>query len=768
MAIMKCKMCGGDLEVTAGVTVAECEYCGTRQTVPSADNEKKLTLFARANRLRAAGEFDKAAGIYESIVADFPEEAEAYWGLVLCKYGIEYVDDPATGKKVPTCHRTSFDSLLTDPNFEQAQENADLLAQTVYRDEAKQIERLRKQIVAVSSSEKPYDIFICYKETDPYGNRTLDSVLAQDLYSALTDKGYRVFFSRITLQGKLGEAYEPYIFAALNSAKVMLAVGTRYEYYTSVWVKNEWSRYLKLCQTDKSKHLIPCYKDIDPEDIPPEFNHLQGADLGKMGAIQDILFNMEKYIPLKQETVIHEQVIIESGGQQKIASLLDRGRMALEDGDFANADGFFEEVLNYDSKNARAYLGKFLANRRCVSLAVYENRCMESCKSTKQTRYSLEPDHAHVDRIIGYYGKTFADKYNLARLYRYDLQYMSIVPQMEQLEARERTLWVQDKWLTKAVQFAQEPFATELSQAKDRILGLFSQAIRDAREQQKAAEADLRQRYEAHLAAVDKQAAAYYEQEQVLLEQRYGELLKTLENANSQRGLRNLAEEFDKLGNFRDSREKAETCRNNALELDYQAGLTRLRKADSERELLNLSQYFAQLGEYKDSRELACQCENRAAAVRKEQEQKQEQEKQHREKMATANRSLAQKLLIVYVVLCAVLFIIGVLSVGSDINKETTASAIGGLIGAFFIQLLVCILPVAFCLVQLLMRGKKEKLSTVFMVLTLVASGIGLLVWGILIAVFVSTEGITPMSFWCIDTAAINLLSMALSFIRKR
>ena len=32
-------------------------------------------------------------------------EAEAYWGLVLCRYGIEYVNDPATGKKVPTCHR---------------------------------------------------------------------------------------------------------------------------------------------------------------------------------------------------------------------------------------------------------------------------------------------------------------------------------------------------------------------------------------------------------------------------------------------------------------------------------------------------------------------------------------------------------------------------------------------------------------------------------------------------------------------------------------
>lgn len=81
MAVFKCKMCGGDLPNIAEGNVVECEYCGSRQTIPTADNEKKVTLFARANRLRFGCEFDKAAGVYESIVAEFPTEAEAYWGL---------------------------------------------------------------------------------------------------------------------------------------------------------------------------------------------------------------------------------------------------------------------------------------------------------------------------------------------------------------------------------------------------------------------------------------------------------------------------------------------------------------------------------------------------------------------------------------------------------------------------------------------------------------------------------------------------------------
>ena len=104
MAVLKCKMCGGDLNAAGGEKVVECEFCGTTQTVPDGNDEKKTNLFNRANRLRIAGEFDKAAGIYESITAEFPDDAESYWGLCLCKFGIEYVDVPKTVRKIPTCH----------------------------------------------------------------------------------------------------------------------------------------------------------------------------------------------------------------------------------------------------------------------------------------------------------------------------------------------------------------------------------------------------------------------------------------------------------------------------------------------------------------------------------------------------------------------------------------------------------------------------------------------------------------------------------------
>ena len=366
MATIKCKMCGGDLNVTEGMTVAECEYCGTKQTVPNVDNEKKLTLFSRANRLRLACEFDKAAGVYENVVSEFPTEAEAYWGLVLCRYGIEYVDDPATGKKVPTCHRSSFDSILEDSDFEQACENADAIARRVYRDEAKTIEDIRKGILEVSGKEPPYDIFICYKETDENGERTVDSVLAQDVYDALTDKGYRVFFSRITLEDKLGTEYEPYIFAALNSAKVMLVFGTDYEYFNAVWVKNEWSRFLKLMAQDKSKHLIPCYKDVDAYDMPKEFQKLQGQDMGKVGAVQDLLRGIDKLLGKGQAA--QSTAPAQAPGGPTVESLLKRGQMFLEDGEWKQADEYFDKVLDIDPKSGDAYAGKFCATFKFQTL----------------------------------------------------------------------------------------------------------------------------------------------------------------------------------------------------------------------------------------------------------------------------------------------------------------------------------------------------------------------------------------------------------------
>ena len=363
MAIFKCKMCGGTIEFNKGDTVGICDSCGTKQTLPRLDDDKKANLYDRANHFRRNNDYDKAMGIYEQILNEDNTDSEAYWSLVLCRYGIEYVEDPSTHKRVPTVNRAQLTSIFDDDNYKQALHYADSSQRVIYEQEATVINEIQKGILAISQKEEPFDVFICYKETDNNGRRTQDSVLANDLYHQLAQEGFKVFFSRITLEDKLGTAYEPYIFAALNSAKVMVVIGTRPENFNAVWVKNEWSRFLALVKNDSSKVLIPAYRDMDPYDLPEEFSHLQAQDMSKLGFMQDLIRGIKKITD--GNTGVSKSVNKEAGtGNNNTDSLLKRVFMFLEDGNWSEADAYCEKVLDIEPENAEAYLGKLMAECR--------------------------------------------------------------------------------------------------------------------------------------------------------------------------------------------------------------------------------------------------------------------------------------------------------------------------------------------------------------------------------------------------------------------
>jgi tetratricopeptide (TPR) repeat protein len=365
MAIFKCKICGGTLEIDVGETVATCEYCGTKQTLPKLDDEKKAHLFERANHFRRNNDFDKAMSIYEQILNDDAEDAESYWSIVLCRYGIEYVEDPSAHKRVPTVNRAQFTSVFDDEDYKSAIKYADSYQKSIYEQEARTINEIQKGILEISGQEEPFDVFICYKETDNNGRRTQDSVLATELYNELTREGFKVFFSRITLEDRLGTAYEPYIFAALNSSKVMVVLGTRPEYFNAVWVKNEWSRYLALIKNGARKMLVPAYRDMNPYDLPEEFSHLQAQDMTKLGFMQDLVRGIKKLVSADSSSGVKETVVVQGAASGNASALVKRGFLALEDEEWEKADEFFEQALNQNAEDAQAYLGKLMAEFKC-------------------------------------------------------------------------------------------------------------------------------------------------------------------------------------------------------------------------------------------------------------------------------------------------------------------------------------------------------------------------------------------------------------------
>ncbi len=295
----KCKYCGGEMSRAEGMrSVGKCKYCGSKQTLPKLYDEKRAIFFDRANHLRRNNEFDKAEGLYEQILNEDPTDPEAYWSLVLCRYGIEYVEEATSRERKPTVNRTQLTSIFADENYKSAIKYADSEQKKLYEREAKAINEIQKGILEISRKEEPFDVFICYKETDEKGKRSVDSVLAHELYRELTRDGYKVFFARETLHDKTGSAYEPYIFSALSSAKVMVVLGTKKEHFEAAWVRNEWSRFLGQIKKGEKKVLFPVYRDMDAYDLPVEFANLQALDMDRLGYLQELISGVENIVKM--------------------------------------------------------------------------------------------------------------------------------------------------------------------------------------------------------------------------------------------------------------------------------------------------------------------------------------------------------------------------------------------------------------------------------------------------------------------------------------
>ncbi len=569
MAVIKCKMCGGDIELSTDKTYGVCEFCGSKMTFPKVDDEQRAAAFNRGNHFRRIGEFDRALTVYESLVRENELDAEAHWCCALCRFGIEYVKDPGSGEYIPTCHRASFDSFLEDVDTKEAIEHADAVARRQYEHDAQVIEEVRRGILTLSQNEKPYDVFICYKETDDLGQRTIDSQRAQEIYYQLTDQGRRVFFARITLEDKAGQQYEPYIFAALNSAKVMIVVGTKREYLESVWVRNEWSRFLAIAKRDRKKLLIPCYADMDPYDMPEQLSVLQSYDMTKIGFIQDLTRGINKVLDVDkkpaQPIVTQEQTMV-SGN---VTALLKRGYMALEDGDWDRADDFFEQVLNQDAECADAYLGKALASQEASSLQALVNAHANEHQPKVENIHILFPiGEGHVQRAIEQNViPLYLSAETIRNCYQYDgpRTYCSTVKYWEDEKQKESAFWSSNRQIVRALKFAKGTYKRDIENAHQELIDFYDKMIAEATTQADTNKRILEQNIgqwvkdtdqkveELHSKAIDRRennyenacrAQASLEKQEVILATEYEA----------------LAGQFQSIGDYKDCIARQEQC----------------------------------------------------------------------------------------------------------------------------------------------------------------------------------------------------------------
>lgn len=264
-----CKCCGMLLKREGNYYV--CDYCMNRWMIDVANDVSAVERVAAWTALRQ-GDFDKATELFEEIIIKDDKNHEAYWGRALARNAIVYVNDVVEDKKVPTCNNITEASFLNDKDVKKAIELAPEDVAFGYKKQIDYLENIRVEWLEKASKEPPYDVFISFKDSDRENGieRTQDSFDAQEIYTALVDAGYKVFFSRVSLRGKVAEQYEPYIYNAIKTAKVMIVFGEKPEYFNSTWIKNEWTRFkARIDGGEKHKNsLVVVVKDMNPGDLP--------------------------------------------------------------------------------------------------------------------------------------------------------------------------------------------------------------------------------------------------------------------------------------------------------------------------------------------------------------------------------------------------------------------------------------------------------------------------------------------------------------------
>ncbi len=424
---IRCRTCGAMLTAPEKGEYLVCEYCGAPFLIRSIDDKIIEQKLETADNLYRINDFDGAYDLYQEVLALRPEDGDIYWRLVLCTYGVEFVQDTGSSKHIPVCHKTVDEPILTCSDYINAVELADDDTAQYYNSCAHKIDAIQKNIFKIASETSPFDIFISYKQTDDVtGRNTKESETARMLYYELSSVGYKVFYAPETLQSIAGNEYEPYIYAALSTAKLMIVIGFTAEHFNAVWVKNEWSRYAKRKYSNPRINMLVCYnsllfrgsecKDVVPAEL---FVPSQLRDMSRVSP-KDIVNEVKLLIQLdakanniNNDSAGTSKVITSS--EQYISSWIRRAYKYIEVEEWAEAEKQCKKVLDFDSKCAEAYIILTMINNkftRADMLNKYDGdlnddenfakalSCAEDDYKRKLTEYRLTALSGHIESLI--------------------------------------------------------------------------------------------------------------------------------------------------------------------------------------------------------------------------------------------------------------------------------------------------------------------------------------------------------------------------------
>lgn len=347
-----CRNCGVEFPFPLECATRACPACGAIHGRPRSEGDS-MTWLCRANVERAANDFANAEKDYREALGRSPEQHEALWGLVMCKYGVELVE----GK--PTIHFYRRRDILTDPDCVQAIALAPEEVSEQYQALAEYISGIQRGVVACQA--EPCDVFLCYKDSGAQPDtKAKEFYHAYQLYLDLQKHGYRVFFAHETLKNEAGAGYEAQIYHALYAAPVMLLICSDTAHLDSPWIHSEWSRYLGRINDGEHCRLIPMlYDQCNPYRLPRELSGLQGIAVGESDWWGVLLANLEKMAGSRQQEL--------RASSDEVRRALLPIEYALSNSAWEEAAALAETMRKEHPDCARGYLYKLLAKLKATT-----------------------------------------------------------------------------------------------------------------------------------------------------------------------------------------------------------------------------------------------------------------------------------------------------------------------------------------------------------------------------------------------------------------
>jgi outer membrane protein assembly factor BamD (BamD/ComL family) len=286
-ASVSCFQCAStEWIVTKGVP-SFCKYCKHPYPKYVFQTHEEKELYDYAKKSIQSFYWSLAKTQLTKYVKAYPQSPYGYLGLLQVKHKFTFEKNESTQEF--ELNRQDISPVRDITHDELYKQGTSLLEQynsldeiNVWKNIALYLKKSIQDYERLKNTLKPCEVFISFKSSDPSKpeQKTKDDAQAKEIYEYLTTQGGfkpdEVFYFSENHRTETG-GFEGKIFYRLETAKVLVLLGSKMDYITAKWVRNEWSRYYLMIE-DRLKHpdsLMLALENTDPSFLQKLPNELK-------------------------------------------------------------------------------------------------------------------------------------------------------------------------------------------------------------------------------------------------------------------------------------------------------------------------------------------------------------------------------------------------------------------------------------------------------------------------------------------------------------